>query len=293
MTPNTADINTKLERTKLTVQDKTFGPVENLEVHVRSDWWQILFNSLYLKTDADLLDDIELTRKEVDLIVSILELTSQDNILDLCCGQGRHVIELAKRGFSNIEGYDRSRYLIRKAKTRAQKENLQVRFREGDARKLRYPHDTFDIVTILGSSFGYFDSSIDDRRIIEGLFRVLKPDGKVLIDISDGDYIKENFQRRSWEWLDKRYFVCRERALSSDGERLICREIISHFDKGIIADQFYAERLYNKESLSQLLTTSGFKSPMFHTTFSSVSAGTQDPGMMEQRIMLYASVEKN
>jgi D-alanine-D-alanine ligase len=292
MTPNTADINTKLKRAKWTVKDKTFGPVENLEVHVRSDWWQILFNSLYLKTDADLLDDIELTRKEVDLIVSILELTSQDNILDLCCGQGRHVIELARRGFSNVEGYDRSRYLIRKAKTRAQKENLQVRFREGDARKLRYSPDTFDIVTILGSSFGYFDSTIDDRRVIEGIFRVLKPDGKVLIDISDGDYIKENFQRRSWEWLDKRYFVCRERALSSDGERLICREIISHFDKGITADQFYAERLYNKESLSQLLTTSGFKSPTFHMTFSSVSAGTQDPGMMEQRIMLSASVEK-
>ena len=292
MTQNTIDANTRRKRAKCTVQSKTLGPVDDLEVHVRSDWWQTLFNSLYLKTDADLLDDVELTRKEVDLIVSILGLAPEDKILDLCCGQDRHVIELARRGLSNVEVYDRSQYLIRKARIRAQRENLQVRFREGDARKLPYPCDAFDVVTILGNSFGYFDSTFDDRKVIEEIFRVLKPGGKVFIDTSDGDYTKKNFQPRSWEWLDRRYFVCRERALSSDGERLICREVISRIDKGIIADQFYAERLYNKESLFDLLTTSGFSSPTFHTTFSSASAGTQDPGMMEQRIMLSASVEK-
>lgn len=292
MTQNTTDSNTRRKRARGTVQKNTLGPVEDLEPHVRSDWWQTLFNSLYLKTDADLLDDIEVTRKEVDLIVSILGLAQEEKVLDLCCGQGRHVLELARRGFSNVEGYDRSQYLIRKARTRAQKENMQVRFKEGDARKLPYPSDTFDVVTILGNSFGYFDSSLQDRKVLEEIFRVLKPEGRVFVDTADGDHMKKNFQPRSWEWLDRKYFVCRERALSADGDRLICREVISRIDRGIIADQFYAERLYNKESLFELLTASGFSSPTFHTTFSSVSAGTQDAGMMEQRILLSASVEK-
>ncbi len=292
MTQNTTDSNTRRKRAKGTVQTKTLGPVEDLETHVRSDWWQTLFNSLYLKTDADLLDDMEVTKKETDLIVSILGIDSEDSVLDLCCGQGRHVLELARRGFSNVEGYDRSQYLIRKARTRAQKENLQVRFREGDARKLPYPSDTFSVVTILGNSFGYFDSTLQDRKVLEEVFRVLKPGGRVYIDASDGDYLKKNFQPRSWEWLDRKYFVCRERALSSDGERLICREVICRIDRGIIADQFYAERLYNRESLFELLTASGFSSPTFHTTFSPVSTGTQDAGMMEQRILLSATVEK-
>jgi D-alanine-D-alanine ligase len=292
MTQNNTDSNTRRKRAKGTVQKNTLGPVEDLETHVRSDWWQTLFNSLYLKTDADLLDDMEVTKKEVDLIVSILGLAREEKVLDLCCGQGRHVLELARRGFLNTEGYDRSQYLIRKARTRAQKENLQVRFREGDARKLPYPPDTFDVVTIMGNSFGYFDSSLQDRKILEEIFRVLKPGGKIFIDAVDGDYMKKNFQPRSWEWLDRKYFVCRERALSSDGERLICREVINRIDRGIIADQFYAERLYNKESLFELLTASGFSSPTFHTTFSPVSSGTQDAGMMEQRILLSASVEK-
>jgi len=292
MTQNTADSNNRRKRAKGTVQMKTLGPVEDLEPYVRSDWWQTLFNSLYLKTDADLLDDMEVTRKEADLVVSILGLDPEDTVLDLCCGQGRHVLELARRGFSNIEGYDRSQYLIRKARTRAQKENLQVRFREGDARKLPYPSDTFSVVTILGNSFGYFDSTLQDRKVLEEVFRVLKPGGRVFIDAVDGDHMKKNFQPRSWEWLDRKYFVCRERALSSDGERLICREVISRIDRGIIADQFYAERLYNRESLFELLTASGFSSPTFHTTFSPVSTGTQDAGMMEQRILLSATVEK-
>ncbi|MDI9396121.1 MAG: methyltransferase domain-containing protein [Euryarchaeota archaeon] len=292
MTQNTTDSNTRRKRAKGTVQTKTLGPVEDLETYVRSDWWQTLFNSLYLKTDADLLDDLEVTKKETDLIVSILGLDPEDSLLDLCCGQGRHVLELARRGFSNVEGYDRSQYLIRKARTRAHKENLQVRFREGDARKLPYPSDTFSAVTILGNSFGYFDSTQQDRKVLEEVFRVLKPGGKVYIDASDGDYLKKNFQPRSWEWLGRKYFVCRERALSSDGERLICREVICRIDRGIIADQFYAERMYNRESLFELLTASGFSSPTFHTTFSPVSTGTQDAGMMEQRVLLSATVEK-
>jgi D-alanine-D-alanine ligase len=291
MSPNTTDVNIRRKSAKYTVQTKTLGPVENLEDHVRSDWWRTLFNSLYLKTDADLLDDMELTRIEVDLIISILGLAPDEKILDLCCGQGRHVLELKRRGFSNVEGYDRSQYLIRKARNRALKEDLKVRFREGDARKLPYSSDTFNVVTILGNSFGYFDSISDDRKVLEEIFRVLKPGGKVFIDAPNGDHLKNNFQSRSWEWLDKRYFVCRERALSSDGDRLICREVINHIDKGIIADQFYAERLYNKESLFELLTTSGFSHPTFHMTFSSVSANTHDAGLMEQRIMLSAYVE--
>ena len=104
--------------------------------------------------------------------------------------------------------------------------------------------------------------------------------------------MKTKFQPRSWEWLGRRYFVCRERALSADGDRLICREVINRIDRGIIADRFYAERLYNKESIFELLTVSGFSNPSFHTTFSSVSASTQDAGMMEQRILLSASAEK-
>lgn len=134
---------------------KTLGPVFNLEEHVTPDWWNRIFNHLYLKTDGDVVDDLNITRSEVDQITEILELSARHRILYLCCGQGRHSLELARRGFCNVEGIDRSHYLIQKARESSRNEGLGVKFREGDARKLPYQADTFDTVLILGNSFGY------------------------------------------------------------------------------------------------------------------------------------------
>lgn len=108
-------------------ETKTLGPVANLEDHVRPDWWRKIFNSIYLKTDADVVDDPNITRKEVDYFSELLPLSAEDKILDLCCGQGWHSLELA--------------------------------------RKLPYPSDSFDAVMLLGNSFGYFETVLDDLMV--------------------------------------------------------------------------------------------------------------------------------
>ena len=273
-------------------QRKIFGPVTNIEEYVSPNWWRNIFNSLYLKTDADVIDDQNITRQEVDIFSEILKISPEDKILDACCGQGRHSLELARRGFKNVEGLDRSHYLIQKAKTTAKKEGLNVRFREGDVRKLPYLPDTFDVVMLLGNSFGYFESIQDDLLVLKELFRVLKPWGKLLIDVSDGDYMKKHYQPRSWEWIDKKHFVCRERSLSLDSQCLISREVITHVEKGVIADQFYAERLYTKEGISKLLKTVGYNDITFHGEIMPSSKRNQDLGMMEKRIIATAVVRK-
>ncbi|MBT9148218.1 MAG: D-alanine--D-alanine ligase [Syntrophomonadaceae bacterium] len=273
-------------------QKRVLGPVVNLEEHVRPDWWRSIFNSIYLKTDADVVDDQSITMSEVNLFLKILRISPEDKILDLCCGQGRHSLELARLGLQNVEGLDRALYLIQKAKSQAKKEHLNVRFREGDARKLTYPSDTFDVVMLLGNSFGYFETIQDDMRVLKEIFRVLKPQGRLLTDVADGGYLMEHFRPRSWEWIDKRYFVCRERSLSLDKQRLISREVITHVEKGVIADQFYAERLYTRESLNELLKKGGFSDITIHGEISPDSQRNQDLGMMERRIITTAVVRK-
>ncbi|MHB9029281.1 MAG: methyltransferase domain-containing protein [Candidatus Latescibacterota bacterium] len=273
-------------------QKKILGPVPNLEEHVHPDWWRAIFNPLYLKTDGDIVDDRSITCNEIDLFASILNLTSEDRILDLCCGQGRHCLELSRRGYRQVEGIDRSHYLIQRAKTQAKKEGLRVRFREGDARKIPYPTDSFFAVMMLGNSFGYFETVQDDLRVLKEVFRVLRPGGKLLIDIADGIYLREHFQPRSWEWIDKRMFVCRERSLSADGDRLISREVITHVEKGVLEDQFYAERLYSPEKLVELVREAGFADFSIHGEIASVTGRNQDLGMMEHRNIITASVQK-
>ena len=45
---------------------RTRGPVSNLEEHVPPDWWARIFNSMYLKTDGDVVDDQWITTVEID-----------------------------------------------------------------------------------------------------------------------------------------------------------------------------------------------------------------------------------
>jgi D-alanine-D-alanine ligase len=269
----------------------TIGPVEDLESYVKADWWRQIFNANYLRTDGDVVDDPEITALEVDAFLALLEANPDDRILDLCCGQGRHVLELAHRGFKNLTGVDRSHYLIARAKRVFRQQGLVATLREGDARKLRFPEDSFDIVYIGGNSFGYFETIEDDMAVLREIRRLLKPQGELLIDFTDGDYLRENFEARSWEWIDKQYFVCRERSLSRSYDRLISREVITHTSKGVIADQFYAERLYNEAELRDLLASAGFI-PAQSRRISTISKRNQDLGMMAQRIVLTSRSDK-
>ena len=272
---------------------RSYGPVPNLESLVPEDWWRRIFNALYLKTDGDVVEDNTLTELEVDAIIRHLDLKPGQHILDLCCGQGRHTIELARRGYAHVEGMDRSHYLVRRARQRAKQRGLAVRFKEGDARNVGHKADDFDVVLILGNSFGYFSNPSDDLRVLREVRRILKPGARLFLDVTDGEFVRANFAARSWEWIDEKHFVCRERSLSEDRQRLISREVITHVEKGVLADQFYAERLYSREGLAQLLREAGFDNISEYGTIDTESKRNQDLGMMEKRILVSAISTKH
>ena len=267
---------------------RTLGPVSDLERHLPSDWWRTLFNAVYLQTDGDVVENDDNTDADVDLIIRAAGIEPNDRILDLCCGQGRHVMGLARRKFRHVTGIDRSRYLIRLARRRARETGLEASFHEGDARKFRVSPHSFHCVTIMGNSFGYFDREEDDIAVLEAVKRALISGGTLVMDLADGDWLAGNFEKRSWEWVDENHFVCRERSLAQDGERLISREVVVHAEKGVIADQFYAERLYSHERIERLLSSVGFSEIRFHERPETRSDRNQDLGMMAHRFFLTA-----
>lgn len=269
---------------------RTLGPVSDLERHIPPEWWSTLFNAVYLKTDGDVVEDQELTRREVELVIAIAGLAPEDRVLDLCCGQGRHALELARRGFSQVSGVDRSRFLIRLARRRAKRSGLNVLFREGDARKVHLPENSYDCVIMMGNSFGYFESADDDARVLESVKHVLRSGGTLLLDLADGEFLREHYEARSWEWIDDNYFVCRERSLSRDGARLISREVVVSAQEGVITDQFYAERLYSRSGIVGLLENTGYRNVRFHGEYATNSERAQDLGMMARRLLITASV---
>jgi hypothetical protein len=49
------------------------GRLDSLEDFVNPEWWKYIFDSIYLKTDADVVMDDELTEKEVDIFLEIIK----------------------------------------------------------------------------------------------------------------------------------------------------------------------------------------------------------------------------
>lgn len=280
------------ELTKEKKLRKFKGRIASLEDFLSPEWWKYIFDSIYLKTDADVVMDDELTEKEVDIFLEILKPKKDDRILDLACGQGRHTIEFYKRGYREIEGIDLSEYLINKAKQRAKKESLKIKFRKGDARNLPYKDNTFDHIMILGNSFGYFSNASDDYKVLREVYKVLKPYGTLLLDIADGDYVRNHYKPYTWEWIDDKYVVLRERQLSHDKRLLISREIVIHAQKGVVVDQIYSERLYSQAEIEEILKSAGFRDITFHTNLILQSKRNMDLGMMENRIVLTANAPK-
>ncbi|MSP83017.1 MAG: methyltransferase domain-containing protein [Alphaproteobacteria bacterium] len=279
----------KIERPAKT---RTYGPVSDLERHLPSDWWRTLFNALYLQTDGDVVENDANTAREIDLLIGAAGLEPNDHVLDLCCGQGRHAIELARRGFAHVTGIDRSRYLVRLARKRAKTKGVDVAFHEGDARKFRVAESTFHCVTLMGNSFGYFASEEDDLAVLKAVKRALVSGGTLVMDLADGAWMRERFERRSWEWIDANYFVCRERSLASDRRRLVSREVVVHAERGVIADQFYAERLYTRDEIAALMAEAGFTNLRFHGAPETASDRGQDLGMMARRLFLTAAAPR-
>jgi D-alanine-D-alanine ligase len=267
---------------------RTLGPVSDLEQHLPPQWWATLFNSIYIKTDGDVVENRENTVAECDLVEKVAGLGKDARILDLCCGQGRHVLEWARRGYGAVSGIDRSRYLVRLARRRAKQEGLEVSLHEGDARRLPKRLAPLDCVTLMGNSFGYFDRSEEDHEVLRAVLRVLAPGGVVVLDLADGDWQREHFEPRSWEWIDQEHMVCRERSLSADGQRLVSREVVVHAERGVLVDQFYAERLYSFDQIRTLLEEAGFEVVTDHGSLQPLSDRGQDLGMMAHRLLVSA-----
>ncbi|KAI8591875.1 hypothetical protein BDZ88DRAFT_17394 [Geranomyces variabilis] len=288
------------------------GRVSDLESMVPSQWWQTVFaDAMYLKTDGDVVEDPIITKEEVGLLESdpdILDIFLRGSdknstvqparILDLCCGQGRHSLFLSRKyPHLALHGHDQSSYLIKLAQERAAAQQLSGKtvFTVGDCRQIPYADETFDLVVVMGNSFGYFADEQGDRTVLSEIFRTLVPGGRLVLDLTDGDYMRTNFAERSWEWIDDKTFVCRERQLSKDGLRLSSREVVTLTTKGVIRDQFYQERLYGREEVYEIVENAGFgvahepQESGSHTLGKDLSKRKEDLGMMEQRVMVKAT----
>jgi SAM-dependent methyltransferase len=219
---------------------------------VAPDWHKSFFvDSFYNPASAAALKNAP---SEARFIAGRLRLRRGAALLDLCCGPGRHAVELAARGFA-VTGYDFSSNYLRQAALRAGKRKTRLRLVRGDMRRLKF-REEFDAAINLFTSFGYFKKKSDDEAVLRGVARSLKTGGLFMLDIVNGDFLKNNFRPRHWEKLEDGSFLLEENLLEAAGTN--CAWTLVRRGKKPARRTFFL-RLYNKATLSAALKKVGLR----------------------------------
>jgi SAM-dependent methyltransferase len=190
---------------------------------------------------------------EVEKIQKLLRIEERARILDLCCGNGRHSLELSQRGF-DVVGVDRTTAYIEKARSEAEKRGLDVTFVVGDMREYCAPNH-FNIVMNLFGSFGYFEDPNDDRRVVENMVASLRPGGQFLIETMGKEILARDFQEKDWS-EEGDLLVLSEKKVSQNWGRIETRWIAIRGTERI--EHRVSIRSYSAVELSLLLSECGF-----------------------------------
>ncbi len=132
-------------------------------------------------------------------------------VLDLCCGQGRHAVPLAKRGF-RVAGQDLSERLLAEAAKAAGEEGVQLELIRSDMREIPWTAE-FDGAVNMFTAFGYFEDDRENFRVLEAVARALKPGGRFLIDVIPTAWLLRNWQDLGWTRGEDGLVVLQERRM--------------------------------------------------------------------------------
>jgi len=157
-----------------------------MDVNIK-DWYKNWFGNEYLTIYAH--RDDEEANQLIELIHTYLKISPRINILDLCCGQGRHALQLAQSGYK-VYGMDLSRQLLQVAKFR-KTEDQNAYFVQADMRYLP-TYQAFDLLLNLFTSFGYFESDVENISVFHQFFHALKKGGNFVFDYFNTRHVIEN-----------------------------------------------------------------------------------------------------
>lgn len=215
--------------------------------HERDDFWETVHPILFPAKR------ISAAGEEVEQVMSLLDLQAGLSICDLCCGVGRHSLELARRGFQ-VTGVDRTDLYLQEAQNKAKKEGLDIEFVKDDMRTFCRP-DSFDVVINMYTSFGYFGDPSDDRRVLENVYTSLKSNGKLLLELMGKEILARVFRERDWR-EENGVVILEEGKIGKNWGSVENRWIM--LKDGKTYEGRFSHRLYCAVGLCDLLKDCGF-----------------------------------
>ncbi len=222
---------------------------------VRNDWWTSFYARSYQAFHADAIQSKD-TPAEVDQFIKVLQISPPAAVLDLGCGEGRHAIEFAARGYE-VAGVDITVPMLEAARRQAKRRKLTVNFEQRDMRDLPWK-GRFDAAYCVWGSFGVFDDA-GNRDLVQAVFETLKPGGAFLIENHSLETLLPRLRPDSWQQLGDNLIRLEKQAFDHRTCRLNSRWLFVHVPDGSIETYEMSMRIYTFHELCDLLTSVGFE----------------------------------
>lgn len=212
-------------------------------------WFETWFDSPYYHVLYDHRDEAE-ARLFIDNLKERLHLGTENVVLDLACGAGRHAAWLSEFT-GHVVGLDLSANSIAEATRRYARPNLE--FYVHDMR-LPFRINYFDHIFNLFTSFGYFKSEADNLRVLRAANSGLKPGGKLLIDFMNADKaVRELVPRETVEKRGIPFYIRRE---CTEG---IINKYIKFEDQGKVFQFTESVQALRREDFLNMAGETGFE----------------------------------
>jgi len=214
-----------------------------------SNWYQNWFGKDYLKVYSH--RDQKDAQQLVQLIFSNITLYKDSHILDIGCGQGRHLSVFAEKKYQ-ITGIDLSAVLLRIAKQN-HINNSFAHFIQADMRKLPL-NSNFDLILNLFTSFGYFENDDENISVLKQINLLLKESGNFVFDYFNSDFVKKNLVPKHKEKVGE-LIVEQERYI----ENSRIKKKINMMKNGKKSTYFESVKLYSPEEIFHMLQSVNLK----------------------------------
>ncbi|WP_223070379.1 class I SAM-dependent methyltransferase [Paenibacillus caui] len=226
-----------------------------------TEWYEQSFGEDYLLVYKH--RDVRGAKQEVHQMIGWLDLGKGSEILDLCCGMGRHSMALEEAGYK-VTGVDLSDVLLREA--RRNDPEGRITWKKADMRNLPFKDEQFDAVVNLFTSFGYFEHDTEHLKVLKEVRRVLKPEGRFIIDFLNPEYTASKLVPAS-ERVDDGQRISEKRTIEHGFVKKRIEITMAEGDRG--EPRRYLERikLYSLKQFQGMLREAGLTLDAVHGSY--------------------------
>lgn len=235
-------------------------------------WYEKSFGDDYLELYSH--RDVNEARANLKALVALTSPPKDEPLLDLCCGAGRCLLVLRELGFTKVVGLDLSPQLLRVSKKLLHDAGVtEVEIYEAGSEKLPKPapdavpllhadmrsipyEGYFATIISIFTSFGYFDSDEENRKVLLAIYKALRPGGVMVMDYLNRDKVISSLVPRD-EWQLPGRLVCSVRRITDDGRR-VEKETSVLADDGSKKKFFESVRMYSEPEMRSMLQEAGF-----------------------------------